>query len=35
MRFIKVKLPFKLKDKVLALGPQTKNTLCFGENNFA
>jgi len=35
MRLKKIKLPFKIKKPILALGPQTKNTACFGEGNFA
>jgi hydrogenase maturation protein HypF len=35
MKLNKIKLPFKIKKPILALGPQTKNTVCFGEGNFA
>jgi hydrogenase maturation protein HypF len=35
MKLNKIKLPFKIKKSILALGPQTKNTVCFGEGNFA
>ena len=35
MKLKKIKLPFKIKKPILALGPQTKNTVCFGEGNFA
>ncbi|MCX5696717.1 MAG: hypothetical protein NTU54_01885 [Candidatus Omnitrophica bacterium] len=31
----KIQLPFKLKKGVLALGPQTKNTLCFAKGSSA
>jgi hydrogenase maturation protein HypF len=31
----KIQLPFRLKKRVLALGPQAKNTLCFAEGKFA
>ncbi|OGX19734.1 MAG: hypothetical protein A3K54_03495 [Omnitrophica WOR_2 bacterium RBG_13_44_8] len=35
MKFQKIKLPFKIKRPVLALGPQTKNRVCFARGNFA
>jgi hydrogenase maturation protein HypF len=35
MKTVEIKLPFKLKKAVLALGSQTKNTVCFAENNRA
>jgi hydrogenase maturation protein HypF len=35
MKIKKIKLPFKLKKTVLALGSQTKNTVCFAERNHA
>ena len=31
----KIKLPFKIKKSVLALGSQGKNTVCFAKGNFA
>lgn len=31
----KIPLPFKIKRPVLALGPQTKNTVCFAKGKFA
>jgi hydrogenase maturation protein HypF len=31
----KIRLPFKIKKPILALGSQTKNTICFGESNCA
>ena len=33
MKTIEIKLPFKLKKAVLALGSQTKNTVCFAKDN--
>jgi hydrogenase maturation protein HypF len=35
MKLKKIKLPFKVKKTVLALGSQTKNTICFAKGNFA
>jgi hydrogenase maturation protein HypF len=35
MEFKKIKLPFKIKKPVLALGSQTKNTICFAKDNTA
>jgi len=35
MEFKKIKLPFSVKQPILALGSQTKNTICFLENNLA
>lgn len=35
MKAKKINLPFKAKKKILALGSQTKNTLCFAEGHFA
>ncbi len=35
MKLNKIKLPFKIKKPILAFGSQTKNTVCFGEGNFA
>jgi hydrogenase maturation protein HypF len=35
MKINKVKLPFKIKQRILALGPQAKNTVCFAEGNLA
>jgi len=35
MEIQKIKLPFKIKKSVLALGSQTKNTVCFVRDNFA
>ena len=35
MKTKKIKLPFKIKKPILALGSQTKNTVCFAKNNFA
>lgn len=35
MEFKKIKLPFKIKKTVLALGSQTKNMVCFSQGNFA
>ena len=35
MRFTKIKLPFKLKKSVLALGAQGKNTTCFAKGQSA
>lgn len=35
MKISEVKLPFKIKKPVLALGPQTKNTVCFAEGRVA
>ena len=32
---MRIKLPFKIKKTVLALGPQTKNTVCFVKNHSA
>ena len=32
---MKIELAFNLKKSVLALGPQTKNTICFAKNNYA
>ncbi|MBI5144974.1 MAG: carbamoyltransferase HypF, partial [Candidatus Omnitrophica bacterium] len=31
----KIQLPFKIKQPILAVGAQTKNTVCFAEGNFA
>ncbi|MFH0912819.1 MAG: hypothetical protein V1884_00840 [Candidatus Omnitrophota bacterium] len=35
MRLKKIKLPFKIKKPILALGPQTKNTICFASGYYA
>jgi hydrogenase maturation protein HypF len=35
MDFKKIKLPFRVKQPILALGSQAKNTVCFLENNLA
>jgi hydrogenase maturation protein HypF len=35
MQFKKIALPFKLKKPVLALGGQTKNTVCFAQDSLA
>jgi len=35
MKTKKIKLSFKIKKPILALGSQTKNTICFAKNNFA
>src|SRR4030042_69181 len=35
MELRKIKLPYKVKNRVLALGSQTKNRVCFLENNLA
>ncbi len=35
MKTLKIKLPFKLKKAVLALGAQTKNTICFAKGDTA
>ena len=35
MKINKIKLKFKIKAPVLALGSQTKNTVCFAQNNTA
>jgi hydrogenase maturation protein HypF len=35
MEFKKINLPFKIKRPVLALGSQTKNSVCFAQGNFA
>lgn len=35
MEFKKIKLPFKIKKPVLALGSQSKNTVCFAKDNLA
>jgi hydrogenase maturation protein HypF len=35
MELKKIKLPFKIKKPTLALGSQTKNTVCFAKGNFA
>lgn len=35
MELKKIKLPFKVKLPVLAVGAQAKNTICFAEDNFA
>lgn len=35
MKVIRIKLPVKLKKAVLALGPQTKNTICFAKGSNA
>ena len=35
MKLQKIKLPFKVKQPVLALGTQTKNTICFAKGNLA
>ena len=35
MEFKKIKLPFRVKQPILALGSQAKNTVCFLENNLA
>ena len=35
MKFKKIKLQFQIKKSILALGSQTKNTVCFAEGNFA
>jgi len=34
MKLNKIKLSFKIRKPTLALGAQTKNTVCFGEDNF-
>ncbi len=31
----RISVPFKIKKPILALGPQTKNTVCFAERNSA
>lgn len=35
MELKKIKLPFKVKKRILSLGSHTKNTLCFIQGNFA
>lgn len=35
MEFRKIKLPFKVKKPILALGSHTKNTVCFAKDNLA
>jgi len=35
MKLKKIKLPFQIKKSILALGSQTKNTVCFAQGNFA
>ncbi len=35
MEIKKIRLPFRIKKAVLALGPQSKNTVCFAKGNFA
>ncbi|MCX5707204.1 MAG: hypothetical protein NTW13_06110 [Candidatus Omnitrophica bacterium] len=35
MEIKKIKLPFKIKGPILALGPQLKNTICFAKDNLA
>lgn len=35
MRLVKIKLPFKLRKSVLALGPQGKNSVCFAKGSLA
>jgi hydrogenase maturation protein HypF len=35
MEFKKIRLPFKTKRPILALGAQTKNTVCFAKSGFA
>jgi len=35
MKFKKIRLPFKLKKRVLATGAQNKNTVCFTQDNLA
>jgi hydrogenase maturation protein HypF len=35
MQFTKIELPFVIKSPTLALGPQTKNTVCFARGGFA
>jgi hydrogenase maturation protein HypF len=35
MKLKKIKLPFRLKLPILALGSQTKNTICFAKDSFA
>ena len=35
MEFKNIKLPFRVKQPILALGSQTKNTVCFLKNNLA
>lgn len=35
MELKKIKLPFKIKKPILALGGQRKNTICFAKENFA
>ena len=35
MKFQKIKLPFRLKAPILALGSQAKNTVCFAKGNLA
>ena len=35
MEFKKIKLPFRVKQPILALGSQAKNTVCFLKNNLA
>jgi hydrogenase maturation protein HypF len=35
MEFKKIKLPFKIKRPILALGSQTKNTICFAKDDTA
>lgn len=35
MKFKKIRLPFKIKKSILALGSNTKNTICFAKDKFA
>jgi len=35
MEIRKIKLPFRVRKNILALGSQTKNTVCFAKDNFA
>ncbi len=35
LRMYKIKLPFRIKKPILALGTQTKNTVCFAKDGFA
>jgi hydrogenase maturation protein HypF len=35
MKVNRIKLPFKIKKPVLALGPQAKNSVCFAKGHFA